>query len=238
MSDSESAAFEAFLASVGNKDRLNIQRHLAILDAEAGPGHGRLWRRVAVALRKLAPMPVQTVGQQIVQFFVPDGKYRMQVFTLEDKRDGTLLVYLPDVRDEAVKAKVLGKPPASAKPARGAQDADGLVPVEYPIPGKNAETLRIEALDNTNTPEPPQHVRHMLGWNRKALRVTIPVIGAPAQAAALEALCAIAARAWTADAADEPKEKESKDKESKDKESKPAKSKAAASKASAQPAKR
>jgi len=228
MSDSDSAAFEAFLASVGNKDRLNIQRHLAILDAEAGPGHGRLWRRVAVALRKLAPMPVQTVGQQIVQFFVPDGKYRMQVFTLEDKRDGTLLVYLPDVRDEAVKGKILGKPPA-AKSARGADDGDGVQALEYPILGKNGETLRIEALDNTNTPEPPQHVRHMLGWNRKAVRVTIPVVGAPAQAAALEALCAVAARAWASNGADESKEKESK----------PAKSKAAApSKTSAQPAKR
>ncbi len=67
MSDSDSAAFEAFLASVGNKDRLNIQRHLAILDAESGPGHAKLWRRLAVTLRKLAPMPVQTVGQQIVK---------------------------------------------------------------------------------------------------------------------------------------------------------------------------
>jgi len=213
MPATESVAFEAFLSGIGNKDRQNIQRHLAAVDAEAGPAHGRLWRRLAVTLRKLAPLAVQTVAQQAVQFFVADGKYRMQVFTLEDKRDGTLQVYLPDVLDAAFKAKILAKPGKRAataasrtKPANGIPvgPLDGPVPVvavEYPILAKAGESLRIESLDNHNSPEPPPHVRHMLGWNRKALRISLPANSSPAEAGAVEALCELAAKSWAESAA-------------------------------------
>jgi hypothetical protein len=213
MPATESVAFEAFLSGIGNKDRQNIQRHLAAVDAEAGPAHGRLWRRLAVTLRKLAPLAVQTVAQQAVQFFVADGKYRMQVFTLEDKRDGMLHVYLPDVLDAAIKAKILARPGKRAataasrtKPANGIPvgPLDGPVPVvavEYPILAKAGESLRIESLDNHNTPEPPPHVRHMLGWNRKALRISLPANSSPAEAGAVEALCELAAKAWAESAA-------------------------------------
>ena len=208
MPATESVAFEAFLSGIGNKDRQNIQRHLAAVDAEAGPAHGRLWRRLAVALRKLAPLALQTVAQQAVQFFVADGKYRMQVFTLEDKRDGMLQVYLPDVLDAAIKAKILARPGKRAataatrtKPANGIPVAPldppvAVVSVEYPITAKAGESLRIDALDNHNTPEPPPHVRHMLGWNRKALRISLPANSSPSQVAAVEALCELAAKAW------------------------------------------
>src|SRR3954469_6084295 len=114
-------AMDAFFTGMAAKDRTNVEKHLAAVDAEGGPGHGRTWRQIATALRRLAPHAVQTVGQQIVQFFIADGKYRMQVFTLEDRRDGALLVYLPDVLDQAIRAKVLAKPPAG----RGAGPADG-----------------------------------------------------------------------------------------------------------------
>jgi hypothetical protein len=213
MPATESVAFEAFLSGIGNKDRQNIQRHLTAVDAEAGPAHGRLWRRLAVTLRKLAPLAVQTVAQQAVQFFVADGKYRMQVFTLEDKRDGMLQVYLPDVLDAAFRAKILAKPSKRAataasrsKSANGIPVAPldaptGVVAVEYPIAAKAGESLRIESLDNHNTPEPPPHVRHMLGWNRKALRVSLPANGSPTQAAATEALCELAAKSWAESAA-------------------------------------
>jgi hypothetical protein len=214
MPATESVAFEAFLSGIGNKDRQNIQRHLTAVDAEAGPAHGRLWRRLAVTLRKLAPLAVQTVAQQAVQFFVADGKYRMQVFTLEDKRDGMLQVYLPDVLDAAFRAKILAKPskraatastrskPSNGIPLGGPLDAPaGVIAVEYPITAKAGESLRIEALDNHNSPEPPPHVRHMLGWNRKALRITLSANGSPAQAAAVEALCELAAKSWAESAA-------------------------------------
>jgi hypothetical protein len=36
----------------------------------------------------------------------------------------------------------------------------------------------------------------MLGWNRKAMRITLALTPAPAQVEAAEALCALAARSW------------------------------------------
>ena len=94
-------------------------------------------------LHRLAPLPVTTVGQHAVQFFIADGKYRMQVFALEDARDGRLMVYLPDI---LAKARRPG-PPGGAQP---------------------------ESLDSANTPNPSPHIKHMLGWNRKAVRITLP----------------------------------------------------------------
>jgi len=214
--DSTAAAFETFFAGVGAKDKLSIEKHLAVIDAEADPGHGRAWRRLAVTLRRHAPLAVQTVGQQVVQFFVPDGKYRMQAFTLEDKRDGVLLVYLPNVVDQAVKEKVLGKPAGKAGKVAGKgssffdDEDDAAQPVEYPVLARAGETLRVEAMDHSNTPDPPAHVRHMLGWNRRAVRVTIPTMGADAKVEAVEAMCEIAARSWAdkTDKADKPEKAE------------------------------
>ena len=190
MATSDAADMETFLTGLAGKDRSNIEKHLAACDAEGGPGHGRLWRRIAVALHKLAPYSAQTIGQHAVQFFIPDGKdgkYKMQVFALEDKRDGFLRVFLPDVLAEAVKAKILAKAPRAA----GAEGPHG-----YLIVGTKGEILEVESLDNSNTADPPAHFKHMLGWNRKALRVSLPAVAANAQAAATEAMCAIAAKAW------------------------------------------
>src|SRR4051812_46839246 len=157
MPATESVAFEAFLSGIGNKDRQNIQRHLTAVDAEAGPAHGRLWRRLAVTLRKLAPLAVQTVAQQAGQVFVADGKSRMRVFPLEDKRDGMLQVYPPAVLAAASRPKTPANPskraaPAASrsKPANGIPVAPldaptGVVAVEYPIAAKAGESLRIES---------------------------------------------------------------------------------------------
>jgi hypothetical protein len=110
---------------------------------------------------------VQTVGQHAVQFFVADGKYRMQVFALEDGRDGRVVVYLPDVLAAAEKA---GAPLGVLKP---------------------------ESIDSSNTPNPSPHIKHMLGWNRKAVRVTLPTRASPQQISATETLCALAADKWS-----------------------------------------
>ena len=81
-------------------------------------------------------------------FFVPDGKYRMQMFALEDQSDGQIAVYLPDVLNEAIKAKILKK----------ADEED-----EYAIIGSLKNTIKVELLDAANTPEPATHVKNMLG---------------------------------------------------------------------------
>jgi hypothetical protein len=77
-------ALDAVLAKTGAKDRTHIQRHLTAADAEPDPAHAALWRKLAELLASLAPLPVQAVGHTAVMFFVPDGKYRMQGFALEE----------------------------------------------------------------------------------------------------------------------------------------------------------
>jgi hypothetical protein len=134
-------------------------------------------------LRKLAPLAVNTIGPQVIQYFVADGKYRMQVFALEDKKDGTIQLVLPDVLAAGIKAGVLAKPPAGH-------------PDDYPIKSAKGEALHVESLDSTNTPDPQPAIKHMLGWNRKALRLTLPAIVNGPQLAAAEALCEVAAKGW------------------------------------------
>jgi len=171
---------DALVARAGAKDRTHIQRHLAACDAEPDPAHGALWRRLAGTLSSLAPLPVQTAGHTAVLFFVPDGKYRMQVFSLEDSGEGRLAIYMPDILAEALRKKLLKK----------TGDAG-----EYAISAR--ATLHVEALDSQNTPEPAAHIKNMLGWNRKALRVTLPLVTADGpKVEAAEALCELAAKQW------------------------------------------
>lgn len=179
---SSGTAFDAVLAKTGAKDRTHIQRHLTAADAEPEGAHAALWRRLAEMLAALAPLPVTATGHTAVMFFVPDGKYRMQAFALEDQSDGRITVYLPDVLAEAIKKKILKK---------------GVEPAEFAIVGSLRSTLRAEALDAQNTPEPPVHVKNMLGWNRKSLRVTLPILGTDkARLNALNDLCKLAAKQW------------------------------------------
>jgi hypothetical protein len=176
-------SLDEFLAKLSARDRTNVDRHLAAIEAEPEPKHLALWKRVAKTLATLAPHAVTTTGQQAISFFIADGKYRMQVFALEDNRDGKLLIYTVDALDEAIKAQVL-------KPApKGAAD-----PTAHPI--SNGQVLTVEALTNENTPNPSAFYKHMLGWNRKALRITLPHDATAHQVEATEQLCAIAAIRW------------------------------------------
>jgi hypothetical protein len=179
----ETTAFEEFLAGVSARDRANIEKHVAALDADASPGHARSWRQLSMMLRRFAPLAVNTIGPQVIQFFVPDGKYRMQAFALEDKRDGTIHVYVPDVLAAAQKAGVLAKPVAGQ-------------PNEHPIKASKGESLHVEPLDSQNTPDPAPAIKHMLGWNRQAVRLILPALVNSPQIAATEAICEIAAKAW------------------------------------------
>lgn len=186
---------DSLLEKVRLKDRAHIERHLTACDAEGDPRHGKLWRRMACALGTLAPLAIQMVGEGAMQFFVADGKYRMQAFALEDVRDGAVHVYIPDTLAEAQKMGVIMPSPRDA-------DADG--PHEFGLPGKKGGTLMIEMLSATNSPNPPAHMKNMLGWNRKALRISLPNAASEAQIEATEDLCALAARKWVAAAKAEP----------------------------------
>jgi hypothetical protein len=204
----EDSTMEEFFKNVSAKDRTGVEKHLAVIDAEPDSAHGRIWRRVAKALRRLAPLSVQTAGQHAIQFFVADGKYRMQAFALEDQRDGKILIYLPDVLEEASKARVL-RPPTKAAAASSASASaaggTGTAPApEYTVAGAAGTRLRIEALDAANSPNPAPHYKHMLGWNRKALRITLLTTATEPELEAAEKLLSIAAKRWAGSAATAP----------------------------------
>ncbi len=170
--------FEAFLAKLSPKDRANAERRVGVLEAEA-PGRATLWRRLACSMMTLAPHAAKFVGRQTVQYYVADGRYRKQVFAMEDLQDGNFTVYCPDVLAEATKAGLVAPSPQ-----------DG--PHGYAIP-ETGERLRIEPLDGASL-NPGAHFKDMTGWNRKALRVTLPPAPSEAQVEAAELLCALAAQ--------------------------------------------
>ena len=172
---------EDVLAKSGARDRTNVEKHLAAAEAEPDSNHGKLWRRIAGKLAALAPLPIQTVGLQAVLFFIPDGKYRMQVFALEDKGESVIQLYLPDVLAAATKAKIVSK-----------VNGD-----EYTVAGAKDVSFSICSLDATNTSDPPPHIKNMIGWNRKAIRVTLKITDSNSpQAQAAEAMCDLAAEKW------------------------------------------
>ena len=173
--------FAEFLARLGPKDRAAAERRVSAFEAEGAPGRAALWRRLACALMTLAPHAAKLVGRQTVQFYVADGKYRKQVFALEDLQDGNMTVYCPDALNEAIDAGVLSAPP----------HLDG-ADVQLYLVQKTGEPLQVEALDG-NSLNPGAHFKDLTGWNRKALRITLPPSPSAAQIEAAELLCAIAA---------------------------------------------
>ncbi len=171
--------FEDFLSKLAPKDRVNAEKRVGVLDAEPDSSRAPLWRRLACKLMTLAP-GAKFVGKQTVQFYIPDGKYRMQVFAMEDLQDGNFTVYCPDIVEEALRAGVI------APPAPSSGDHVYLIPATQ-------ETLRIEALDKRSL-NPGAHFKDLTGWNRKALRITLPPNPSPAQVDATEMICAMAAQ--------------------------------------------
>ena len=175
--------FESFLAALSARDRLNIERHIATCEGEPTLEHAKLFKRMAAMLASLAPQAIRTTGQRAIQFFIADGKYRVQVFALEDLCDGKVTVYLTDTLDAAIADGIFKK--------RAKTDGEASL---YEIADAAGVFLRIEKLNSANTVEAPDYYRHMLGWNRKALRLTLPTNATPAQIKAAEALFALAAR--------------------------------------------
>ena len=172
-------AFADFLAKLPSKDRVNAEKRVGVLEAGPDPRRAALWRRLVCVLMTLAGHAAKFVGRQTVQFYVADGlRYRMQVFALEDLQDGYMTVYCPDALAEALAAGLLTL-----------ADADQHM---YVIP-TSGEPLRVEALDRDSV-DPGAHFKDLTGWNRKALRITLPPSPSDAQVEATELLCAIAAQ--------------------------------------------
>jgi hypothetical protein len=177
--------YNGLLLRLGARDRAAVEKHMAVCESEPTLDHANLWKRVARVLCNLAPKALQTAGQRALQFFAADGKYRRQVFAMEDLRDGVLAVYMVDVLESA-RSEGLIRTPIS-------KTGEGVVYVNGEKgPGV---TLKMEALTSSNSAGAPDYYRHMVGWNRTVLKVTLPTSSASvAQIEALEALCAIAGR--------------------------------------------
>ncbi|MGH7215576.1 MAG: hypothetical protein ACREIT_12490 [Tepidisphaeraceae bacterium] len=173
-------ALEDLLARSPVRDRASVEKHLAACDAERDRGHAQLWRRLAGKLAALAPMPLRVAGPHSVLFFVADGKYRKQVFALDDRNDGVVSLFLPDVMTQALRERIVSK------------TGDN-----YVSGGSRGAGLPIHAIDAANTTDPPPHVKHMIGWNRRAVCLTLATTDSDgAHVATAEALCALAARQW------------------------------------------
>ena len=170
-------SFAEFMSKLSPKDRANAERRVTALTAESASQQAETWKKLACTLITLAPQPAKFVGKQTVQFYIADGKYRMQVFALEDLQDGNTTVYCPDILEAVLKARLL------------APSADAHI---YHVKPAN-EPLYIEALDG-NSLNPGAHFKDLVGWNRKAIRITLPPSASPNQINATQLLCAVAAQ--------------------------------------------
>lgn len=184
--DARAGGYESFVSTLGTRDRENVKKHVAACEGEALPQHVALWKRLACALARFSPLAVQTAGQRALQFFSRDGNYRIQVFALEDPRDGTLLVYARDALDAAIGTGVL----------RGPVTRDGEQGL-YEVCEQPGATLRIEVLTAAKTMYAPDYYRHLLGWNRRAIKVILPTSADTPQVRAVETLCRLAAQQVT-----------------------------------------
>jgi hypothetical protein len=164
--------YDGFLAKLTPKDRLNIERHITAVEEVSTKNHAKLWKRLAVAMMSMAPHSAKANGQQSMQFYIQDGKYRMQIFALEDLRDGSVHVYAADAVEEATKGGLFAK----AKP--------GDEPNELRLNG-STDTLNVERLDG-KVSNPAPFYKDMLGWNRRAIHITLPNTATDAQ---IDAAC-------------------------------------------------
>lgn len=174
--------YEAFFERLDTGSRSNVDRHLAACQTDATRDHLRLWKRLVGFLATLTPHSIRTTGQRAVQFYVADGRYRQQLFALEDMRDGKLCLYAVDAVEGATRAGLL-------RPREdGHEHGTTFVLCDSPD-----EYLKIEILTAATTTSAPEYYKHLLGWNRKAVRITLLTNATPAQVRAVEGFCTLAA---------------------------------------------
>lgn len=172
---------DAALQKLGATGKTALARRLTT-NAETNPDRAKAFQRIATRLVTLAPGRPRTL-QRAVLLYVPDGAYQMQVFALEDSQDNHLVVCCEDVLNTAIAAGVVA-------PLKGA---------EYKI-GDTPQTLTIERFDGKSE-NPPPYINSMTGWNRKALRITLPLTLQKAHVDAALMICAISAGSWRTAAA-------------------------------------
>ena len=170
--------YEAFLGQLSPKGRSNIQKHDALNESESAPEHCALWKRFAGRFGKLAGYLVEASGQHTVKFYIADGKYKLQVFALEDTPQGTIVVYLPDVVQSAVGEKLL---------------AAGAAAQQYQVPGATGP-LQLTPIDAQT--RDLTVCKGMVGWGRRAVSVEFGTSAPEAHVHVVEQMCEMAAQKW------------------------------------------
>ncbi|HUO10686.1 MAG TPA: hypothetical protein VM008_20465 [Phycisphaerae bacterium] len=171
--------YETFLTRLGQKAHAMVENLTDAAAADAAQGYGKSWKRIAGMLGQMAPVGIESVGRAALKFHIPDGKYRQQVFALEES-EGMINVYLPDVSAAAVSRGIIS-----------GQDKDGQT---YLI-GEGPNKIVLELI-TSDRQEVPAFCKAMLGWGRKALKVTLSPVADAMQLRAVEQLCELAAEGW------------------------------------------
>lgn len=172
--------YEAFLSRLSPKARATMAKYDENSETRGTNAYGDLWKRLAGLISSLAPQTADMVGFA-VKFYIPDGKYRQQVFALETAHKGTVAVYLPDMLNAAVARHLITAGPL-ANTYQIAGNARGQIHLE-PITANTCETVVCKA---------------MVGWGKRAFVTTLDEHSTPEQLQMVEELCRLAAESWAA----------------------------------------
>lgn len=170
--------FEKMLTRLNPKARLAVDKHLELSSVDAALGNGKHWKRLAGLLGRLAPHVIEVKGTAL-KFHIADGKYRQQVFALEDSRLGAIRVYMGDIAKAAMAAGILGAPEGRS----------------FPVIGDAGTRVELQEVSSENKPG-QDFYRPMLGWGRRALFTDVSSLAEEKQIRAVERLCELAAEAW------------------------------------------
>lgn len=174
-----SADYEALISHLSVKGSAAINRRNEQREEGSSNDLIELWKRFAGGLSRLVGHAATMEGQNILKFYIRDGKYRQQVFALEDNREGAIHLYLPDVLAKAKERKILF--------------AGEAVPM-YRISANAEVQLRLEII-TADTPD-MNVCKAMVSWGKKALVTTLSPLLNEKQLGAIEQLCELAAEAW------------------------------------------
>jgi hypothetical protein len=172
------ADFAVFMTRLIPKVRTSVEKRLDRTDADAAIGYGRCWKRLALLLFRLAPHAVE-VSDTALRFYILDGKYRRQVFALDDGAPELIQIYLPDVLGAAVERGILD----AAADGTFASTGHGGAPVAFEV-------------INADSKEIPDFCKAMLGWGRRAVRTGIGPLAEEHQIQVIGRLCELAAENW------------------------------------------
>ncbi len=165
--------FADFCARLTVKERAYAEKRSAAMEGD--PARQRLWQHLAARLLALAGHSAKVNSTESIQFYAPDGKYRMQIFALQDIVPEYLSIHCRDTLDTLLEKKLLHKPATGS--------------IRYGVRG-TTETLAVERV-LPQTAEHPAAFRDLLSWNRKCMRIDVGVSSSPALLNALDEMLVI-----------------------------------------------